>query len=160
MYDIELLNGFVKINTLSPNGKYYFRITKPKEVAMSVYAADLAFFDNRNSIIYCTKDKPASYLPPFEIFQNVLWLKDGDFAFFIEYKRDVNDANVLSLGNQTSYKKRLKKGENIEGVIDLLTSNQQRLGETFFIENEFIPNKEMNTETFKEGIFNRWFPKV
>lgn len=159
MYDVEMLNGYVKINTLSPNGRYYYRLTKPKEEAMSIFAADIAFFDKKGVMIYCTKDKPASSLPPFEFFQNVLWLNKGEYAFFIEYKRDESYANILSLDNKLKYKRNLKLDDNIESIIDTLKSKKEKLKEAFLIENNFILSKELDIGFFREGIFKKWFPK-
>lgn len=160
-YQIEMMDGFVVLNTLSPNHKYYFRIKKPREVAMGVFASSLAFFNASDDLIYCTpKNINASYLPPYECFNNVVWLNDGDCAFFIEYQRNNSYLCVLSFEEKICYKRKMIPSEDIGNVLNQLNESQNLsdlLMRARF--SKYFINDIENFENFKENLFNRWYPR-
>jgi hypothetical protein len=160
-YKINLMKGFVNLYSLSPNHKYYYRIKKPWEVAMGVYAAPLAFFSVEDSLIYCTPiNRDPSYLPPFESFKNVEWLDDGGYAFFIEYERNNSDLCVLSLDEKICYKRKMVLGEEIEDVLKQFIPSKNiidLLSELQFLKYQISDTD--NIDNFRENIFNVWYPR-
>jgi hypothetical protein len=160
-FGVLLLEGFVNVNTLSPNEEFYYKIKHPREEAMSMYAADLAFFDNVGNILYCSSPKkPASFLPPFETFNNIIWLLGGTWVFFVEYERNRSEACVLDLRNNSMHRKKIDREVSLEELITLVTDNLDKSANSIsnigFVESAINRNEIM--ENYKRKPFHKWYP--
>ena len=161
-YHIYNLNGFINLKTLAPNEMFFYRIRKPDEITISFWVADLSFFSTNGQLIYCTpKNNPACFLPPFETFNCVQWLDNGQYAFFVEYSRSEKVLCILDLKNEICYKKNRGSSGPIESIIEDLQKNQD-YSTNRFIENGYNPfeiNRNYLDRNYKKNIFKRWHPK-
>lgn len=113
-YDYTDLDGFIRVNTLSPNARFYYRILKPREINFGNYGTEIAFFEVKDRLIYHRKDVFAHWLPASDGIEFVEWTKDGNIAFFSEYSRDkVYDDICLDLSQRVSYRLDLRTLERI-----------------------------------------------
>jgi hypothetical protein len=80
------MNKTIKISTISPNGKYFYRIKKPKDLYWGLFCSPIAFFDKEENLIYHNKTKYAQFgLTKTKEWEVVSWSSSGNFAFFIEH---------------------------------------------------------------------------
>lgn len=158
-FKVFLLNGFVNINTISPSKEFYYKIQKPIEVSMGVFASPIAFFDMSNNLIFSTGKDRASYLPPFKLFENVIWL-NGELALFLLFKRNASKICIINLKKQIIYLYNCQKGDNIEELIFKI-KNLKTVKPTELV-NQGFKCEQINSSKnkFKETIFNKWYPKI
>lgn len=75
----------LKINTLSPNGRFFFKIKEPKDLYWGLFVSPIAFFDIAGNLIYYNQKDYVQYT---NLDKNswtlVTWSSSGNFAFFIE----------------------------------------------------------------------------
>lgn len=163
-YKVSLLNGFVELNTLSPNTKFYYKITKPTEVAMGVYACSLAFFSviGDKVLYFSGKNRRVSYLPPFKQFEIVVWLQKGEIAFFISYHRTNILYCILFLDKGTYFEQEveMKELEKIHFFIQFL-NEKSSISESLIESIGFkkVLDFDKNNIDFKENWINKWYPK-
>ncbi len=74
-----------RLQTINKSRTYYYRITKPIEV-WGNYFTKISFYDSNNKIVYHRQDCYAHLLSSDNFFGFVKWSKDGNIAFFYEYK--------------------------------------------------------------------------
>jgi hypothetical protein len=99
------LKGFLNINTLSPNGKFYYKISGLKEISMNWWTCRIAFFDNNNLLLYHRSNINIAWLYPHDNINFVKWSVDGIFALIFEYQRNlVNEYILLDLRRKESYR--------------------------------------------------------
>ena len=76
---------FRKDRTISPNGKYFYKIKEPKDLYWGLFCSPIAFFDKKGNLIYHNNIQYAQFgfsrEKPWEI---VSWSKSGNIVFFIE----------------------------------------------------------------------------
>ena len=108
-YTYIALKGFVEINTQSPNGNFYYKITKPYDRYWGCFVCKIAFYKTDGTLIYHNPEFQANFLnkPNSEKLEFVNWSECGDFAFINE--RAVNDLNefyfvLLDLKRKRKYK--------------------------------------------------------
>jgi hypothetical protein len=164
-FEIKILDDFVNINTLSKNGDYYYKIKKPFEVSIGVFASDIAFFETYNhQLIYCNeKGWLASYLPPFESFNNVIWLKNN-YVLFVEYQRGREyKLCILNLEHQKLYYKMYNNGNVLFESIQYLKDEQNNISIHLIYElgmSEFKISESFLKNNYRNNIFSRWYPKI
>lgn len=75
----------INISTLSPNGKYFYKIKEPKDLYWGLFCCPIAFFDKEENVIYYNKTKYAQFgLTKAKEWEAVSWSSCGNYAFFIE----------------------------------------------------------------------------
>lgn len=75
----------IKISTVSPNGKYFYKIKEPKDLYWGLFCCPIAFFDNEENLIYHNKTQYAQFgMSKTKEWDVVSWSSSGNFAFFIE----------------------------------------------------------------------------
>jgi len=75
----------IKISTVSPNGKFFYKIKEPKDVYWGLFCSPIAFFDTDENLIYYNKAQNAQFgLTNTKEWEAVSWSSSGNFAFFIE----------------------------------------------------------------------------
>ena len=164
VFRINLLNGFVNLDTLSPNGNLYYQITKPMEISMGNWVCRLRFMD-RSGVIHYYNSERFSHNLSQNAFVNVKWSHDGTCAFFYEYKRnEIYDLVLLDFKESKHY--RLKVSE-YEKIIDKI--RDQEYFDKREIMNDFISAKAIQKNINKSSVMNdskfkfpflkqRWFP--
>lgn len=93
----------IKITTVSPNGKYFFKIKEPKDLYWGLLCCPIAFFDIEGNLIYFKHDQYAECYPKNDEEWNIVkWSKKGEIAFFIERNSTKSFQYVLiNLENRT-----------------------------------------------------------
>jgi hypothetical protein len=104
----------IKISTVSPNGKFFYKIKEPKDLLWGLFCSPIAFFDTDESLIYHNKTQYAqvgvSVTKGWEI---VSWSLSGNFAFFIERNStETFQYILLDLVNRTVSKTDFQIKEN------------------------------------------------
>ena len=75
----------IKISTVSPNGKFFYKIKEPKDLYWGLLCSPIAFFDTERNLIYFNKAQYAQFgLTKTKEWEIVNWSLSGNFAFFIE----------------------------------------------------------------------------
>lgn len=75
----------IKISTISPNGKFFYKIKEPKDLYGGLFCSPIAFFDTEENLIYYNKAQYAQFgLTKTREWEVVSWSSSGNFAFFIE----------------------------------------------------------------------------
>ncbi len=75
----------LKILTLSPNGKFFYKIKEPKDLYWGLFCSRIAFFDTEENLIYYNKTQYAQFsLTNTKEWEIVSWSSSGNFAFFVE----------------------------------------------------------------------------
>ena len=75
----------IKISTISPNGRFFYRIKEPKDLYWGLFCSPIAFFDIEENLIYYNKVQFAQFgLTKTKEWEAVSWSSSGNFAFFIE----------------------------------------------------------------------------
>lgn len=78
-------NKTIKISTVSPNGKFFYKIKEPKDLYWGLFCSPIAFFDIDGNLIYYNKNQYAQFgLTQTKEWEIVSWSSSGNFAFFIE----------------------------------------------------------------------------
>jgi hypothetical protein len=105
-FNYKTLNGFLDINTLSPNQKSYYKLLKPYEINFGNYGTEVVFYDSENSMIYHRDSLFAHQLKTESgQLEFVKWSLDGTLAYFFEYLRDeVYDDVFLDVDQKQCYR--------------------------------------------------------
>lgn len=104
-FEYKALGQLVNINTISPNGKFYYRIRTPYSINMSNFGSSIAFYKINNELLYHRSDCVAHWLEPCKVIEFVKWSRQGNLAYFYEYKRnEVYNIVFLDLGQIVSYR--------------------------------------------------------
>ena len=75
----------IKISTISPNGKFFYKIKEPRDLYWGLLCCPIAFFDSEENLIYYNKPQYAQVgLTKTKEWDVVSWSLSGNFAFFIE----------------------------------------------------------------------------
>ncbi|OFY99544.1 MAG: hypothetical protein A2491_07030 [Bacteroidetes bacterium RIFOXYC12_FULL_35_7] len=99
------LNGFLEINSLSPNNMFYYKISSIDELSMAWWTCRIAFYDSNNNLLYYRSDIHTAWLSPYDKLIFMKWSNDGNYALIFEYKRDIiNDFVLLDLIDKYSYR--------------------------------------------------------
>ncbi len=130
-----------------------------KESGLGLLASDTVFMNMGGWVIYCTpRGGPALMLTPYNTFNNVLWLKDGDLAFFIESSAEIKFYCVLDLTLAKCYKRSVSLSnamddeiENLSGIKVFTNEEAERLGYS-----EFNITEVYLAKNYKSNILSRW----
>src|SRR4030095_6799598 len=75
----------LKVSTLSPNGKFYYKIKEPKDLYWGLFCSPIAFFDKEENLIYYNNKQLAQFgLIQTKLWDIVSWSSSGNISFFIE----------------------------------------------------------------------------
>jgi len=75
----------LKISTVSPNGKFFYRFKEPKDFYWGLFCSPIAFFDKEENLIYYNNKQFAQFgFTQTKLWDIVTWSLSGDIAFFIE----------------------------------------------------------------------------
>ena len=75
----------IKISTVSPNEKFFYKIKEPKDLYWGLFCSPIAFVDMEENLIYYNKAQYAQFgLTKTKEWEVVSWSSSGNFAFFIE----------------------------------------------------------------------------
>jgi len=75
----------IKISTVSPNGKFFYKIKEPKDLYWGLFCSPIAFFDREENLIYYNNSQYAQFgLTRIKEWEVVSWCSSGNIAFFIE----------------------------------------------------------------------------
>jgi len=75
----------IKISTVSPNGKFFYKIKEPKDLYWGLFCSPIAFFDREEDLIYYNNSQYAQFgLTRIKEWEVVSWCSSGNIAFFIE----------------------------------------------------------------------------
>jgi hypothetical protein len=99
------LNGFIEINTVSPNHQFYYKMSTINEVSMAWWCCRIAFYDSSNNIIYYRSDINTAWQAPFNKLNFVKWSEDGNYTLIFEYRKDTtNDFLLMDLVNKNAFR--------------------------------------------------------
>jgi hypothetical protein len=75
----------IKISTISPNGKFIYKIKEPKDLYWGLFCCPIAFFDVDGNLIYYNKSQYAQIgIKKNNDWDLVSWSSSGNIVFFIE----------------------------------------------------------------------------
>lgn len=166
------------INTLSPNKKYFYLVSKLKSLNPSAFGMEIAFLDMQGQLVYYQKNVYAQglrderykdfyfnnendyHFPEIkeDSFELVKWSKDGSIAYIFEWKCENNNVTYMNkfidLNKKIVYSKPYIKNENF-----IVPRNFEM---SFFKTNILNYKKEIIVnDTFKKRyFFNKWYPRV
>lgn len=157
----EYRDTLFDFSTLSPSGKFFYRITKPESINMANFASHIAFFTFDTKLLYYRKETYAHWITPdpnSAKFYYVYWAEDVDVAYFFEYERDkIYDAVFLDFEKNRLFRLNLERFE--EEVEKMKLDNMFSFSEVLRKLTELqIPPEPFYKDEFKSGIFNRWYP--
>lgn len=131
LFNVNLCNGLINVNTLSPNGIFFYRIKKPKSLNPSTFGCRISFFSISGELIYFRKGVFAHEIhntkelketwqkfnldgagPHFDSRHDigvVKWSKQGNMVYFLEYVSKYNskphfESVLLVLKNKVCYR--------------------------------------------------------
>jgi hypothetical protein len=157
-FRIKLLDGFVDINTLSPNKKYYYRITKPSESTMGLASSGVLFYKvDGKKCIFKSNGYNIRVLESNDTFQNVYWLNEGNYAAFVIYRRQKSEICLLDLENEVLFT--FSESKNCKVFEDYFDDLIKGEFDFQYMERNFnrIDLKGMK---WKRGFFEKWYPSV
>lgn len=179
-------SGLIDINTLSPSLTYYYRVQAPVALNPSAFGCKIAFYNDKNELIYHRKDFYAHELHSLSEIEQmrtqtflaskshksnngdsirvVNWSKQGNAVYILEYYHwndvFIYESTILYLDKKYCY--RINEMNN-----DFKIVNDLHIVEPFFDE-DVIGNKlvslgikveVLNLDSVKEGLLNKkWFP--
>ena len=115
---------FINIFTLSPSGKFYYKVQKPVSINMSNFACMIIFYQIDGTILYHRNNVFAHWLEPRNQVNVVQWSKHGNMAYIYDYQRNnIYDSVFLHLRDKISYSiDDLKDNLQIVKVLNLADS--------------------------------------
>jgi hypothetical protein len=103
-YTFEWGDGLVKLDSLSPNQKYFYTIQKPKDLYWGLFVAKISFLDKDNKLIYFNKTVFADPITDSKtnIIKYASYSSNGDLVYFRErgYNIQYLDHILLDLKNE------------------------------------------------------------
>lgn len=169
-FTYKALGKLVNINTLSPNGNYYYKIQSPREINMGNYGGKIAFYEKNKTLLYHRNDCIAHGIPPGEVIEFVSWSRQGNMAHFYEFKRNyIYDIVFLDFDNNISFRLNQLNNDEFKLFYDLNVIGKaydEKVVRTILIENdikqEAFYKDEIIKPTLLEMIFRktRWYPRV
>ena len=160
------MDGLVDINTLSPNENFWYKIQKPFDATMGNFVSRIAFFDINEKLIYHRKDAFAHWLKPWHQIEFVKWSRQGNMAYFYEFKiNSIYDSVFLNLKDEISF--RIDERKNDFAIVESLN-----LRNWYYDENEVLQKLE-SLKIFKRSLYtdpvnkslldrivnrNNWYP--
>jgi len=133
-FDINLANGWIHVNTLSPSENYYYKLQEPTELNKSAFGCKIAFYDIENELLYHRKNHFAHELHTKEETEEMIriineeryellkktdsielvkWSIEGNMAFFIEYFASIygRTLEIIFLNLKNKYCYRINESE-------------------------------------------------
>lgn len=166
-YRYSDLDGLIDINTLGPQATYYYRVQKPVSINMSNFACKIAFYRANSTLIYHRHDTLAHWLEPWQKIQMVKWSRQGNMAYFYEYKRnEVYDSIFLHLDDNYCFRiDELKNNFEIVKSLNLIdtTFDTDSILEKFQslgLQKHSIYKDELNSKSLFDKILgkSKWHP--
>lgn len=169
-YSFTCFHKLISLNTLSPNGEYYYRMISPREINMGNYGGEIAFYNVGGELLYFRNGYVAHCLLPADVIWFVCWSRQGGMAYFYEYLRSKQYAFVfLDFLNEEFYRLDLYN-EEYKKLIDDLTLVDKQYDENVvkaaFLSKGIMPEKftkdVMPKFTLSDRIFRstKWYPKL
>lgn len=111
----------IKISTVSPNGRFFYKIKEPRDLYWGLLCSRIAFFDTDENLIYFNKRQYAQVgLSTLKQWEIVSWSLSGNFAFFIERNStETLHYVLLDLVNRTVSKADFQITDNSRWVSEL-----------------------------------------
>jgi hypothetical protein len=165
--NVNLQDGFVQLDTLSPNKQFYYRITEPVEVTMGNWGCNIKFCEISGKVIYYNAEVFAHELhidtkAEFE-FNVVYWSKDGEVALYYEFlAAKTYDFAILFLRENCLYKIDLydnKAPDFNEMILKVQNSNSSEIEDFFkesFTKTPFIVDSDTPSFFRKK----KWYPEI
>jgi hypothetical protein len=158
--NVNLQDGFVRLNTISPNKQFYYRITEPKEVTNGNWGCKIKFCDISGKVIYYNSEVFAHWIDinieeKFE-FKVVVWSKDCEVALYYEFNNRISyEFAILFLKENYLYKIDLydtKAPKSKEMITKVKNSNSSEIEEFFresFTKTPFRVDSDTGVTTFE-----------
>lgn len=157
-FEVKILDELINITT--SNGKYYYKIKKPKETWGNYYTR-VAFYSKRGQKIYYNSKVYAHSLPPYNLsnlkLNFVRWSPDNNKVLIYEYLRPkIYELKVIDLKEKISYGLDLKDKENqfIDDIVDKF-SRLELKGEDL----KYLGFTESAFHNDKVFFWEKWLPR-
>jgi hypothetical protein len=161
------LKGLIEINTLGPNGSFYYKVQRPISINMSNFACKIAFYDIDGFLIYHRKDAFAHWLKPWQKIELVKWSSKGNMVYFYEYCRNIIYESVF-MNLREKYCYRINEMNNNFEIVNALDLKDREFNEEVVIgrlEDLGLPRRELiKDQLSKRNIVdklldrNKWRP--
>ena len=146
-YQVIINDGLINLNTLSPNGLFYYKIKAAKELNKSAFGCPISFYDKTDKLIYYQKNTFAhelhsikeqeyyrermesnQYALPFNepIIKLVSWSREGNVCYFLEYSEKSTKRNYENIFLNFKFKFKLFKAYILGETPVKLSSNLKR----------------------------------
>jgi hypothetical protein len=161
-YNFKWRNNLLDINTLSPDGCFFYQIKIPFDYYWGLFLTEISFLDENKNIIYYNKNAFVSPLNSINenILKYVIYSNDGQFAYFLERTKLNNLSHILLDLKNLKFK---KVEWNSETNLSKLNCDENG----FEVENLFLFDKTNWLPTLKDKRkernffgFKLWNPKI
>jgi hypothetical protein len=185
---VSLENGWININTLSPNNNYFYRITKPIELNKSASGCHISFFTIDGTLLYnrnlnffahelhsseeikILRNKLRSGaidLPTEENLQLAKWSIEGNLIYILEYSQTYRSYESVILNLKEKYCYRFPEDNSdvefsFTDLIDIQFSEKdvQERVKTIGIEKSCLIAEKFPPRNFLGLKIHKWYPKV
>ncbi len=178
-------SGLIDVNTLSPSSTYFYRIQNPVTLNPSAFGCKIAFYNDKQELIYYRKKFYAHELHSSSKIEQIRtrallnpesqnyergsikianWSNQGNAVYILEYYQWNNtliyESVILFLSKKYCY--RINEMSNDFKIVNDLHIIDQPFDEDI-IDNAFIDmrikSEALNTDIIKKGLFcKKWFP--
>ena len=155
-YHFNWGDKLIEFNSLSPNGNFYYQITKPHDMYWGLFVARISFLDLNNNLIYLDSN---NYANPLQDNSNApisycKYSKDGNLAYYNQ-RVDLKTINHVLVDLKRKTHKTLPN--NKLGTI-IKNGFEEKEIEGFSGAN-WIPNQNRKRKE-RDFLFRKiWFPK-
>ena len=155
--------GLIGFNSLSPNGKYYYQITRPKDLYWGLFVARISFCSINGELIYYDKE---SYASPLQSelqspIQYALFINSGNMVYY-QQRRNVNQVFhiLIDLSRRTFKKKKWSEGE--ERILTQYLKGDNTIHIPYLFKDiEWIEIDRVDSRKSRNLVFRKiWYPVV
>lgn len=179
-------SGLIDVNTLSPSLTYYYKLQNPVALNPSAYGCKIAFYDDKDELIYHRKDfyahelhsaseieqirtqtflTPESYNENDRLIKVANWSKQGNAVYILEYYQQnvvpIYESTIIYFNKKYCY--RIKEMNNDFKIVNDLNIVGSFFDEDIIEDRLFsvgLKAEALNVDKVKKGLLSKkWFPK-
>lgn len=188
-HSINFENGWVNINTDSPNRSFFYKLQFPVELNKSAFGCKVAFFSVKEELIYynskcfahelhtkedvefnraAVQSEKYELIKPRESMEFVKWSVEGNMAFISEYNFYDKSIESVFIHLKELYCYRICEEENDFDIISRIRPIDQKYSEEEALgimdSLDYIKQPLVTDEIKHNGIFKffgkKWYPKI
>lgn len=189
-YNVNILDGWIKINTLS-NSSFYYKIQNPIELNKSAFGVRIAFFAIGGELIYnrnnyfahelnskeeidemkkLIKNEQYDLIKPKNNLEFVKWSKEGNMAYFLEYSNyyEHNYYESVFINLKQKYCYRIKEFNDATFVTSQINPIKEEFNEEkvdqimslYGVERHPLISQNFHKRTFFFSFKKIWYPDI